>query len=132
MKTFFGVAAISTALIVAVACGRSEDPKTSETRTTSASQTVRGARASCDRTRESGTCEEYKSGTSFGLEKSLCEGFKGKFAMTPCEARGMVGSCRIGDAQTGEVKRYHESRFSAESAKADCESEIVKGTFERS
>src|SRR6185295_11705216 len=125
MKAFLGVATVSAAMIVAVACGRSEEPKSSETRTTSASL---AARASCDRTQESGSCEEYRNGTSFGLEKSLCEGFKGRFAMTPCSTRGMVGSCRLGD---GEVKRYYASRFTSDEAKADCESEIVRGTFDR-
>jgi hypothetical protein len=126
MKAFLGVATVSAAMIVAVACGRSEESKSSEARTTSASLV---ARASCDRSEESGSCEEYRNGTSFGLEKSLCEGYKGRFTMTPCSTRGMVGSCRLGE---GEVKRYYDSRYTADAARADCESDIVRGKFDRS
>ena len=79
-----------------------------------------------------GTCNEYRGGTSFGLEKSLCEGFKGKFANTSCSTDGQIGSCVMSD---GEVKRYYGSKdagdhaLSLEEAKSDCESELVKGKF---
>ena len=83
---------------------------------------------------ELGTCNEYRAGTTFGLEKSLCEGFRGKFAHTGCSTDGQLGSCVMSD---GEVKRYYGSAIAGEhaltvdEARSDCESDAVKGKFTR-
>jgi hypothetical protein len=81
---------------------------------------------------EVGSCNEYRNGTTFGLEKSLCEGFKGKFTSgSGCATANQVGFCQLSD---GEVKRYYGGAigahgFSLDEAKADCESEVLKGKF---
>jgi hypothetical protein len=135
MHTALKLAAITTLMLAAVAaCGRKEDAKAGEkageTSTTSAS--VGGAKASCDMLVELGTCNEYRNGTSFGLEKSLCEGFKGKFSNTGCRTEGQIGWCAMSD---GEVKRYYGEKVAGDhaltvaEAKSDCESELVKGKF---
>jgi hypothetical protein len=137
MKTTIKLAAVTTLMLLAVvACGKKGDAgdKPGETSTTSAAVT---AKASCDMLAELGTCNEYSGGegaarTSFGLEKSLCEGFHGKFANAGCSTAGQIGSCLMGE---GEVKRYYGSKIagdhalSIEEAKSDCESELVKGKF---
>lgn len=132
MKSLLTVAFVTASMLAAVACGKpsKEDAAAGNTNTTSAS--VTGAKASCDMSAEVGSCNEYRSGTSFGLEKSLCEGFKGKFSLGGgCATGNQVGSCTMPD---GEVKRYYGTvigahGFSVEDAKADCESEILKGKF---
>ncbi len=136
------VAAVTTLMLSAVvACGKKDDAakvnasanvaeKAGEATTTSAS--VGAAKASCNMVSELGTCNEYRSGTSFGLEKSLCEGFEGKFTNAGCSTEGQIGSCFMSE---GEVKRYYGSKvagdhaLSASEAKSDCESEVVKGKF---
>lgn len=131
MKSLFTVAFVTVGMLAAVACGKpSKDDEASKTNTTSASATA--AKASCDMSAEVGSCNEYRSGSSFGLEKSLCEGFKGKFTVGGgCATANQVGSCTMPD---GEVKRYYGTAvgahgFSLDDAKADCESEILKGKF---
>jgi len=139
--TMLGLAAVTTLMLSAVvACGKKGDAadKPGETSTTSAAVS---AKASCDMVAELGTCNEYRGAdgaglgagrTSFGLEKSLCEGFHGKFANAGCSTDGQVGSCLMSD---GEVKRYYGSTIagdhalSVEEAKGDCESELLKGKF---
>jgi hypothetical protein len=132
MKTTLKLVAVTALMLAAVvACGKKDDKREqpSETSTTSAAVT---AKASCNMVAELGTCNEYRGGTSFGLEKSLCEGFKGKFANQGCSADGQIGSCAMSD---GEIKRYYGSKIagdhalSLEEAKGDCEGELVKGTF---
>lgn len=135
MKTLLHLAAATTLMLATVvACGRKEDAskadgKAGETTTTSAAV---AAKASCNMLTELGTCNEYRSGSSFGLEKSLCEGFHGKFANTACPTESQVGSCAMSD---GEVKRYYGSKVAGEhgmtvaEAKADCESDLLKGKF---
>ena len=125
------VAAVTVSMLAAVACGRpsKDDARTGETRTTAAS--VSAAKASCDMTAELGSCNEYATGTTFSLEKSLCEGFKGKFSRTSCPTAGEIGRCMLSG---GEVKRYYgvsakDRAYSAAEAKADCESELVKGQY---
>jgi hypothetical protein len=134
--TSLKLAVVTTVMLAAVvACGRKGDAKTDkaadkvgETTTTSANV----AKASCNMLTELGTCNEYQNGSSFGLEKSLCEGFKGKFANTGCSTEGQIGSCLMSE---GEVKRYYGSKaagdhaLTVEEAKSDCESELVKGKF---
>jgi hypothetical protein len=131
MKSLLTVAFVTVGMLAAVACGKpSKDDAAGNANTTSAS--VTGAKASCDMSAEVGSCNEYKNGTSFGLEKSLCEGFKGKFTLGGgCSTANQVGSCAMPD---GEVKRYYGTSigahgFSLDDAKADCESELLKGKF---
>ena len=135
MKTPLTLAAVTTVMLLAVvACTKSEakDEKPGQASVTSAAVTVKSVKASCNMLAELGTCNEYKNGTSFGLEKSLCEGFHGKFSNTGCSTEGQIGSCVMSD---GEVKRYYGAKvagdhaLSLEEAKTDCESEIVKGKF---
>jgi len=134
MNPAIKLAVVTTLMLAAViACGRKADDakadKAGETSTTSATVT---ARASCNMLAELGTCNEYRDGTSFGLEKSLCEGFHGKFANAGCSTDGQIGSCAM---TGGEVKRYYGSKsagdlaLSVEEAKSDCESDLVKGKF---
>lgn len=137
MKTSFelaAIAAVTSLMLVAVAaCGKKDDARASDgvsrTSTTSASVT---ARASCSMISELGTCDEYRGGSTFGVEKSLCEGFHGKFATGGCLAEGRIGSCVVSE---GELKRYYGAKaagdhaLSADEAKRDCESEPVKGKF---
>jgi len=87
---------------------------------------------------ELGTCNEYQAvergHATFAVEKSLCEGFRGKFAATGCSTEGQLGSCVMSD---GEVKRYYGSAIAGEhaltldEAKTDCASDAVKGKFTR-
>lgn len=129
------LAAVTTLMLTAVvACGKKEDAKADkpgETSTTSASAGA-AAKASCNMLAELGSCNEYRNGSSFGLEKSLCEGFHGKFANAGCSTDGQIGSCLMTE---GEVKRYYGSKvagdhaLTVEEAKGDCESELVKGKF---
>lgn len=131
MKNLITVAFVTVGMLAAVACGKpSKDGEAGKTQTTAAS--VTGAKASCDMSAEVGSCNEYRKGASFGLEKSLCEGFKGKFTLgSGCTAENQVGSCTMPD---GEVKRYYgltigAHGFTLDDARADCESEILKGRF---
>ncbi|MBX3185481.1 MAG: hypothetical protein KF819_00645 [Labilithrix sp.] len=140
MHPAFKLAAVTSLMLAAVvACGRKDEGKAAETTTTGASVRAAnlttkgaGAKASCDMLAELGTCNEYQNGTTFGLEKSLCEGFKGRFSNAPCSTEGQIGSCAMSD---GEVKRYYDSgvagdhALSVAEAKSDCESELVKGKF---
>jgi hypothetical protein len=130
--TTLKLAAVTTLMLAAVvACGKKSEggEKAGETTTTSAAV---GAKASCNMLAELGTCNEYRNGTSFGLEKSLCEGFHGQFANAGCSTDAQIGSCVMTD---GEVKRYYGSKIagehalSIEEAKTDCESDLVKGKF---
>jgi len=132
MKNLLTVAFVTVGMLAAVACGKpSKDDAAGSTNTTSAGVTA-AAKASCDMSAEVGSCNEYRNGTSFGLEKSLCEGFKGKFTLGGgCSAGNQVGSCTMPD---GEVKKYYGAStsahgFSVEDAKSDCESELLKGKF---
>lgn len=133
MKTLscsFTVALVTVGMLAAVACGKpSKDDRAGEANTTAAA--IGAAKASCDMTGELGSCNEYKNGSTFGLEKSLCEGFKGKFAMAACPTTGQVGWCALSD---GEVKRYYGSSakdhaYTLDEAKSDCESDLLKGKF---
>lgn len=126
----FTIAFVTVGMLAAVACGKpSKDEKAGETDTTAAA--VGAAKASCDMTGELGSCNEYENGSTFGLEKSLCEGFKGKFALTPCPTSGQIGWCAL---EGGEVKRYYgasakDHAYTLDEAKGDCESDLLKGKF---
>lgn len=133
-KTTLQLAAVTTLMLAAVvACGKRGDAgdKPGEATVTSAAV---ASKASCNMLTQIGTCSEYRGAgrTSFGLEKSLCEGFHGTFANGGCSTDGQIGSCLMSD---GEVKRYYgpkvagEHALSLEEAKADCQSDAVKGTF---
>lgn len=135
MKHALKLAAVTTVMLAAVvACGRKEDSSKGGEKAGSANITSAAvaAKASCNMLTELGTCNEYRNGESFGLEKSLCEGFHGKFQNAACPADGQVGSCAMSD---GEVKRYYGSKVAGEhamtvdEAKRDCESELLKGKF---
>lgn len=131
MKSLLVIGVVTVGMLAAVACAKpAKDDGTGTTNTTAAS--VTGAKASCDMSGEVGSCNEYRNGSSFGLEKSLCEGFKGKFTLGGgCATGNQVGSCALSD---GEVKRYYGTSigahgFSLDDAKADCESDVLKGKF---
>jgi len=135
MYTAIKLAVVTTLMLAAVAaCGKKDaasKPAEAAGETTTTSAAV-PAKASCNMLTELGTCNEYRSGTTFGLEKSLCEGYRGKFASAGCPEEAQVGSCAMSD---GEVKRYYGSKvagehaLSVEEAKSDCESELLKGKF---
>jgi len=132
MKNLLVIGMVTVGMLAAVACGKpSKTDDTGKTNTTSAS--LDAAKASCDMSAEIGSCNEYRNGTSFSLEKSLCEGFKGKFTSgSGCATANQVGFCQLSD---GEIKRYYAASaigahgFSLDDAKADCESEVLKGKF---
>ena len=131
MKTLVKLVAVTGLMLAAVvACGKKADSGAAgEASTTSA--TV-AAKASCTMVSELGTCNEYRGGRSFGLEKSLCEGFKGTFSNAGCSTDGEIGACTMSD---GEVKRYYGSKVAGDraltlvEAQTDCESDSVKGQF---
>ena len=135
--TTLKLAAVTTLMLVAVlACGKKGEAGDRPGQTSVTSATI-SAKASCNMLAELGTCNEYGRGQaagslSFGLEKSLCEGFHGKFSNAGCGAEGEIGSCLMSD---GEVKRYYGAKVAGDhaltlaEAKGDCESEIVKGKF---
>ena len=86
---------------------------------------------SCDMVAAHGTCVDYTK-SDLTIHRTLCEGFKGKFAEAPCSADNAVGGCVLED---GEIKRYYngvaskESGFTLEFAKKNCESDLLKGRF---
>lgn len=139
MKTALKLVALAALVLAAVAaCGKKAESRerpnlnslTSLTATTSGSLGV--AKASCSMASELGTCNEYRNGTTFSLEKSLCESYKGTFARSGCSTEGQIASCEMSD---GEIKSYYGTKvagahaLSLEEAKGDCEGDIVKGTF---
>jgi hypothetical protein len=138
MKTLLKLAAVTSVtalmLVAVAACGKKDDAKAAEKagETTTTSAAVTAAKASCNMVNELGTCNEYRAGTTFGLEKSLCEGFHGRFAHAGCSTEGQLGSCVMSD---GEVKRYYGSMIAGEHAltvdesRSDCESDAVKGKY---
>lgn len=142
MKTLLKLAAVTSVtalmLVAVAACAKKRDDagaadKPGQTTTTSAVVT---ARASCNMVTELGTCNEYRAAdrgsATFGVEKSLCEGFHGKFTTAGCSTEGQLGACVMSD---GEVKRYYGSTIAGEhaltvdEAKGDCASDAVKGKF---
>jgi hypothetical protein len=131
MKTTLTLVAVTALMLAAVAaCGKkAERDSSSETTTTSAAVV---AKASCNMLGQLGTCNEYRGRTTFGLEKSLCEGFKGRFANAGCSTTGQIASCTMSD---GEIKRYYGAKvagdhaLTVEEAKNDCASDSVKGVF---
>jgi hypothetical protein len=135
--TAVAVIVVSSLMLLAVAACEKKDAgreaAASQTRTTSAS--TGAASASCDMVSALGTCNEYRNGTTYGLEKSLCQRFHGKFSSAGCSTGGQIGSCLMSD---GEVKRYYGSgvagdhALSVSEAKEDCESEVMKGSFSAS
>ena len=137
MKTVLKLIALTALMLAAVvACGKKVDMANSLSSETSTTSSPLPSKASCNLLAELGTCNEYRAGggarTGLGLEKSLCEGFKGKFANVGCSTEGQVGFCTMSD---GEIKRYYGSgvagdhALTLEEATADCGSEVVKGTF---
>lgn len=143
MKTLLKLAAVTSVtalmLVAVAACAKKGDDsanaaeKPGQTTTTSAMVT---ALASCNMVTELGTCNEYRrpdrGRATFAVERSLCEGFHGRFAQTGCSTEGQLGSCVMTD---GEVKRYYGSKIAGEhaltvdEAKTDCASDAVKGKF---
>lgn len=128
MKTVALLSVVTALMLAAVACERGEDAP-GRTSTTSAAVRAKPAKASCDTRAELGTCSEYDGRASLGVEKALCEGFKGKFANGACPSEARVGSCTTND---GEVRRYYGSGarpFDLDEARRDCEGDLVRGTF---
>ena len=114
MKTTLTLVAVTALMLAAVvACSKKDDKadKPSETSTTSATVV---AKASCNMQSELATCNEYRTGTTLGFEKSLCESFKGKFANAGCSTDGKVAG---------------DHALTLEEAKRDCDSESVRGKF---
>lgn len=121
----------ATAMIAALACGRSnetkEEPLSQTTTTSAASVQI----ASCDMIGATGSCSEYSSLASsnpFGVERALCRGSRGDFITKACPSIGRIGSCDLGH---DEVKRYYtgEHGFTAETARLDCEENGQRGKF---
>lgn len=92
-----------------------------------------GVLASCDMTTEVGSCNEYAK-LSMGLEKSLCQGLKGKYvegAGAGCPVANEVGQCTMTDA---EVKHYYGTNvgphgYTTVDAQKDCISPEIGGKF---
>ena len=133
MKTTLTLAAVTCLMLAAVAaCGRKADGAESSGQTSTTSASVAAAKASCTMVAELGTCNEYRSGQSFGLEKSLCESYEGTFTNAGCGTNGLIGSCTMSD---GEVKRYYGAKIAGDrgltldEAKSDCLSDSIKGVF---
>ncbi len=95
----------------------------------SADLAPRGPRASCNLLDQQGTCAEYANDQP--VERTLCEGLRGRWSATPCPDEGRVGGCA---KEGGETKHYYRTfvelrSFTPEEARADCESELIKGRF---
>jgi hypothetical protein len=123
MRSILAASAVTAAMLVAVACARTnDDRRPAEATITAAALTPK---ASCDTVSTMATCSEYRAGTTFGLERSICDSHKGKFATTACPTSGRLARCEM---PGGEVKRYYR-QLNVADAKTDCESELVRGTF---
>ena len=136
-KSSLTVAAVTVGMLVALACGKPNEEAIARTTTTSSAVL---ALASCDTIEEQGSCTDYSSRSgSFGVERSLCRTAHGAFRLSACTTAGQVGTCVVGGptAQAGqagqaEVKRYYDAgarRFTAETARADCEKSGLEGRF---
>jgi len=122
-RTAFIVAVVTVSMLAAVACGKPREKPLGQSTTSAAV----AALASCDATREQGSCTDYASTSgSFGVERSLCRTARGEFRLSACPMSGRVGTCLVAE---GEVKRYYEGAFTAETAKADCEKHGLEGRF---
>jgi len=119
IRTSLAVAAVSTGMLAALACGKPKEEPLARTTTTTGG--AMRALASCDAENDRGTCTDYSSVSgNFGVERALCRG-RGDFRLKACPARGQVGSCIF---EEGEVKRYYEGGehgFTPDAARADCE-----------
>jgi hypothetical protein len=126
MRTsFFAAAAVTAGMLAAVACARrdaSDDRRPAQATLNAAALNVK---ASCDMTAVMGACSEYRSGTTFGLERAMCDTHRGRFTTSACPEAGRRARCEMSG---GEVKRYY-GQLSLADAKADCESELARGTF---
>jgi hypothetical protein len=87
---------------------------------------------SCDVAGLLGFCLDYTK-TDVMMHRTLCEGFKGKFAEAPCSKDRVVGSCEM--LEDGDIKRYYEKLgakdvgFTPDKAKENCEGVALKGRF---
>ena len=122
-------AAVFAAALVGTGC-KKDGGKAAPIASASADLGKRGPAVSCNLLDQAGTCTEYRSGSS-PVEKSLCEGLKGRYGDSTCPGEGRVGSCAMGaDEHKHYYKTFVELRsFTAEEAKADCESELIKGRY---
>ena len=129
IKTSLAVAAVSTGMLVALACEKPKEEPLAHTTTTTGG--AMRALASCDLESDRGTCTDYASVSgSFGVERALCRTARGDFRLKACPARGRIGSCVF---EEGEVKRYYEGGehgFTADAARADCEHGGLARRFE--
>lgn len=133
MKTTLTLAVVTGSMLAAVvACGRAakDEGKPAETRTTSAQAAPPPARtrASCDTRAEKASCTEYAVGTTLGLERSLCEAERGRFALASCPSGERLGTCTM---TGGELRHYYRDDHgpTLADAQADCESPAVNGRF---
>jgi hypothetical protein len=116
--------------LLVLCCGCKKDPdKAAPIASASADLATRGPRASCNLLDQQGTCTELAKEQP--VEKTLCEGLRGRWSAAPCPAEGRVGTC---EKEGGETKRYYKTfvelrSFTPEEAKADCESELIRGKF---
>ncbi len=132
-RTPFVLALLVTAL-VALGCTKSEPPRAGASDAAAEVKPQReGVKASCDMTKEVGSCNEYAKLTQ-GLEKGLCNGLKGIYvegAGAGCPAANDLGTCAL---EQGEVKHYYglavgSQGYTTAAAQADCESQALKGKF---
>lgn len=86
-------------------------------------------KASCDKSEEIGSsCDDYSVADALDLNKSMCEGMKGKYEKKPCPTDKLVGSCVF---PTGRTTRYYVPKkdnafgMSGPDHKKDCEMEML-------
>jgi hypothetical protein len=120
--------------LLACGCKRSETARPETTVTTlDAAPPPPKVLESCDQRIELGVCVDYTK-TDVRLHRALCEGYKGVFAEAPCSRERALGSCAMED---GEFKRYYEkagtkgSGYTAEKARENCESEMIRGKYSK-
>jgi hypothetical protein len=119
-KSLCVVAAVSIAMLAAVACGKPSEGLDGKAGQTTTNALVL-AKASCNTDAQLGTCSEYRRAGGLGVEKQICEGFHGRFAVGGCPEAGQVGRCVLSD---GEIKRYYGGGAHGQtraSAKDDCD-----------
>lgn len=83
---------------------------------------------SCDKSEEMSSCDDYSVADALDLNKSMCEGMKGKYEKKACPSDKLVGSCVF---PTGRTTRYYVPKkdtgfgMSGADHKKDCEMEML-------
>ena len=132
MKSALALLALVALMLAAVAACSKKEEAAALVGETSMTNALVSAKASCNMASQLGTCNEYRRGTSFGVEKSLCERVHGSFRSAGCDASGVIATCAMSD---GEIKSYYgksiagEHALTVEEARTDCESDALKGVF---